>query len=69
MKKIKDILSGIPSFSGLSENQLEEIQQIIIHKHLNKGEPIFTEGDHGDGFLDDKDRNDFISLMGEISRF
>lgn len=50
MKKIQDILSGIPSFSGLSENQLEEIQQIIIHKHLKKGEPIFTEGDHGDGF-------------------
>ncbi len=50
IKKIQDILSGIPSFSGLSENQLEEIQQIIIHKHLNKGEPIFTEGDHGNGF-------------------
>ncbi|MBW1801567.1 MAG: hypothetical protein JRJ85_12665 [Deltaproteobacteria bacterium] len=41
----KDILSGIPSFSGLSENQLEEIQQIIIHKHLNKGEPIFIGGE------------------------
>ena len=50
MKKIQDILSGIPSFSGLSENQLQEIQQIIIHKHLNKGELIFTEGDHGNGF-------------------
>ena len=50
MKKIQDILSGIPSFSGLSENQLEEIQQVIIHKHLNKGGPIYTEGDHGNGF-------------------
>ena len=50
MEKIRDILSGIPSLSGLSENQLEEIQQIIIHKHLNKGGPIYTEGDHGNGF-------------------
>ncbi len=50
IKKIQDILLGIPSFSGLSENQLQEIQQIIIHKHLNKGELIFTEGDHGNGF-------------------
>lgn len=50
MKKISDFLAGIPSFNGLSENQIEKIKQIIVHRHFNKGESIFFEGDHGDGF-------------------
>lgn len=50
MKKISDILSGIPSFGGLSENQIEEIKQIVVDRHFNKGEIIFFQGDKGDGF-------------------
>ena len=50
MKKMSDILSGIPSFGGLSENQIEEIKQIVVDRHFNKGEIIFFQGDKGDGF-------------------
>ncbi len=49
MKKLLDILAAIPSFHGLSEDQLKEIQQIIVNRHFNRGELIFLEGDQGDG--------------------
>ena len=50
MKKMQDILAAIPSFQGLSENQLNEIKKIVVNRHYTKGELIFSEGDHGDGF-------------------
>ena len=50
MKKISDILSGIPRFSGLSERQIEELQEIVVNRHFNKGQIIFSEGDNGNGF-------------------
>jgi CRP/FNR family transcriptional regulator len=45
-----DILAAIPSFQGLSEDQLQAIKQINVNRHFNRGELIFLEGDHGDGF-------------------
>jgi len=50
MKKISAILSGIPSFSGLSERQIEEFRKIVVNRHFNKGQIIFSEGDNGNGF-------------------
>ncbi len=50
MKKKIDIISETPLFSGLPENQLEEIKQIAIDKSYKKGETIFLEGDNGNGF-------------------
>ena len=50
MNKTYNILSNIPSFSGLSETQLEETKQIIVNRYYNKGEIIFSEGDEGNGF-------------------
>ena len=50
MKKISAILSGIPSFSGLSERQIEELRKIVVNRHFNKGQIIFSEGDNGNGF-------------------
>ena len=50
MEKISDILSSIPSFSGLSETQIGEIRQIAVDRHFAKGEIIFFEGDEGNGF-------------------
>ena len=50
MKKMLDILSAIPSFHGLTEDQLNEIKKIIVNRHYTKGGLIFSEGDHGDGF-------------------
>ncbi len=50
MDKIFNILSSIPGFSGLSQNQLEALRQMVIDRHFNKGEIIFSEGDEGNGF-------------------
>jgi len=44
------ILLNIPSFSGLSENQLKQIGQIAAEKNYMKGKTIFAEGDDGNGF-------------------
>jgi len=50
MKKILEIISGIPLFSVLPDNQLKEIEQIAVDKYYDKGEFIFHEGDDGSGF-------------------
>ena len=50
MNKTYDILSSIPGFSGLSESQLEAIKQIVVDRHFNKGEIVFSDGDDGNGF-------------------
>ena len=50
MKKISAIISGIPSFSGLSERQIEGLREIAVNRHFNKGQIIYSEGDNGDGF-------------------
>jgi CRP/FNR family transcriptional regulator len=50
MKKIREIISGIPLFNGLPDNQLKDIELISVNKYFNKAEYIFYEGDNGDGF-------------------
>ncbi|MEA2038432.1 MAG: Crp/Fnr family transcriptional regulator [Thermodesulfobacteriota bacterium] len=51
MKKILDIISRVPIFSGLLENQLQEIRKIAVDRYVDKGEIIFSEGDEGNGFF------------------
>jgi hypothetical protein len=36
MKKMLDILAAIPSFQGLSENQLSEIKKIVVNRHFTE---------------------------------
>ncbi|MBW1898624.1 MAG: Crp/Fnr family transcriptional regulator [Deltaproteobacteria bacterium] len=50
MKNVLDIISVTPLFSGLPENQIEEIRKIALPKQYNKGATIFSEGDAGNGF-------------------
>lgn len=50
MNEIVNIISDIPLFSGLPEDQLRSIKQIAVEKKVNKGETIFSEGDEGKGF-------------------
>lgn len=50
MKKLLEFLSGIPTFNGLVEDQLKEIRQIVVDRYFTKGELVFSEGDHGEGF-------------------
>ena len=50
MKEIGNLISDIPLFNGLPEDQLLAIKQIAVEKKVNKGEAIFSEGDEGKGF-------------------
>ncbi len=50
MKNIFEIVSTVPLFGGLPDNQLDEIRKIAVSKRFNKGETIFSEGDPGNGF-------------------
>ncbi len=61
MEKILDIISHIPIFSGLSESHINEIKNIAINKHLNKGELIFSEGDESNGF--------YVVVAGQVKIF
>ena len=61
MKKILDVISAIPLFNGLPEDQLEAIKQIAIEKQVNKGEIIVSEGDEGKGF--------FVIAAGRVKVF
>jgi CRP/FNR family transcriptional regulator len=58
MKKNVEIISSIPLFNGLPEDQLRAINQIAVEKKVNKGEAIFSEGDDGKGF--------FVVLEGRV---
>ena len=51
MDKILNIISTIPIFNGLPEDQMVAIKKIAVEKEFNKGEIIFSEGDEGNGFF------------------
>lgn len=61
MKKIMDVISTIPLFNGLPEDQLEAIKKIAIEKQINKGEIVVAEGDEGKGF--------FVIVEGRVKVF
>ena len=61
MKNIFDVISATPLFSGLPEDQLEEIKRIALSKRVNKGEIIFSEGDDAKGF--------FVIAAGRVKIF
>jgi len=50
MKSPRDIISQTPLFSGLPDEQLNELRDIALVKEFRKGGPIFSEGDEGKGF-------------------
>ncbi len=61
MKKIIDVISKTPLFSGIPVNQLEEVKKIAVPKYFNKGEIIFSEKEKSNGF--------FIIVNGRIKIF
>jgi len=61
MKKILDVISTIPLFNGLPDDQLEAIKKIAIEKQINKGEIVVSEGDEGKGF--------FVIVAGRVKVF
>ena len=61
MKRILDIISKIPAFNGLSDDQLKEIKSIAVDRRTDKGEMIFFEGDEADGF--------YVIVEGQVKVF
>jgi CRP/FNR family transcriptional regulator len=61
MDKILNIISAIPLFNGLPEDQIVAIKKIAVEKEFNKGEIIFLEGDEGNGF--------FVIAKGRVKVF
>jgi CRP/FNR family transcriptional regulator, dissimilatory nitrate respiration regulator len=55
---IREILTGIPIFSGLSDIYLDKLATIAIERRFSKNALIFREGDESDGF--------YIVLEGEV---
>ncbi|MDM8517824.1 Crp/Fnr family transcriptional regulator [Desulfobacterales bacterium HSG16] len=51
MKKKLQIIAKTPLFSGLPEDQLNDIVKICVEKKYEKKEMIFFEGDDGIGFF------------------
>ncbi len=50
MEKALHIISAIPLFHGLPEDQLKDLTRIAVDKRFKKGQIIFSEGDDADGF-------------------
>lgn len=61
MDQVDTILAQTPLFGGLAVEQREQIRNIAKEKQFKKGETIFLEGDHGNGF--------YIILNGMIKIF
>jgi CRP/FNR family transcriptional regulator len=61
MDKVVNIISTIPLFNGLPEDQIFAIKKIAVEKQFNKGEIIFSEGDDGNGF--------FVIAVGRVKVF
>ena len=51
MKDILNIISAIPLFNGLPDDQLNAIREIAVEKQFNKAQTIFSEGDQTKGFF------------------
>ena len=51
MENILKIISAIPLFNGLPDDQLSAIRQIAVEKQYNKGQTIFSEQDETKGLF------------------
>jgi len=51
MENILNIISAIPLFNGLPDDQLSAIRQIAVEKQYTKGQTLFSEGDETKGLF------------------
>ena len=45
-----DQIASIPLFQGLPRKQYEDLSMIVVDQVFRRGQPIFSEGDEGNGF-------------------
>jgi len=66
LQKALDIISTIPLFDGLPPDQLKALAEIVLHKHFNKGQIIFSEGDiDRTGSSGEESDNEFAAAIEE----
>ncbi|MBF0100937.1 MAG: Crp/Fnr family transcriptional regulator, partial [Desulfobacterales bacterium] len=58
MKPLQSIISNVPLFDGLPQEQLDALFKISRKKQFNKADLIFTDGEEGNGF--------FLILEGKV---
>jgi CRP/FNR family transcriptional regulator len=58
---IFDLVSGIPLFHGLPQEQLEEVVEITVDKTFEKGQTVFSEGEEASGF--------YVVISGQVKIF
>ena len=51
MENFLNLISAIPLFDGLPDEQLDAIRQIAVEKRYDKGQTLFSEGDKTTGFF------------------
>ena len=61
MNNLLKLLSNTSLFSGLPEDQLNQIKRIAIGRQYKKGQVVFSDGDDGVGF--------FVIVAGSIKIF
>ncbi len=57
----RKLITGIPLFQGLPEEQISEIESIMIQKSYDRGESIFSEGNEALGL--------FVLISGRLKIF
>jgi CRP/FNR family transcriptional regulator, dissimilatory nitrate respiration regulator len=63
---IVNLISSIPLFQGLPQDQIDDLSMIVTDQSFRKGEIIFSEGDDGTGFYVVKEQILHIFGPGEI---
>ena len=58
---IKEHIAGVPLFAELPEKDLKVLETIVLERHFQRGERIFSEGDEGNGF--------YVVIDGRIKIF
>jgi len=59
--KLVEHLTSIPLFQGLPREHREKLAMIVVDQTLKKAQPIFSEGDEGNGF--------YVVISGRVKIF
>lgn len=50
MEKMITVIRSVPIFSGLEGDEIDAVLRIAVERRFSRGELIFSDGDHADGF-------------------
>ena len=59
--KLVEQIASIPLFQGLPQEHREDLAMILVDQTLRKAQPVFSEGDEGNGF--------YVIISGRVKIF